>query len=481
MRARAAGPVRWCLTIGIIPIAAGRAAGQDRVPSPTAAFVGVSVLTMENDRVQPNWTVVVRDGRIDRVGPAGEIEVPKGATRIDGAGKFLIPGLADMHVHFGQDSSVNEALLKLYVAHGVTKVLNMHGSPLHLRMRGRVAKGELLGPTIYTAGPIVGDSTVPFEKGEKIVDDYRAAGYDFVKVYNLLAREGYRGITTAAKRVGIPVMGHILRGLDPDGLSQCEPTKSICHCPNCLETTLASGQIAVVHIEEFMYTELDYHPTKNPKDVATLEPDIPAMARQVAAAGVWVIPTLEAYRRITAQIENLARELAVPETQWVPAQGRKLWDVPENTYLKRYKPADAVPFWQAYRLQEKMAKGFHQAGVRLMAGTDVGLPTIVAGHSLHGDIQNLFKAGLSPYEALVTATANPGVFAKTILKGSDESGTISPGTRADLVLLDGNPLSDVTQTTKIRGVMVRGRWLARAELDRLLEELARANRTATGS
>jgi imidazolonepropionase-like amidohydrolase len=450
-------------------------------PAQTMAVVGVSVVTMVDDKVLPDQTVIVRDGRITAVGPANRVKVPDGATRIDGSHRFLIPGLSDMHVHFsspglnsgGADSTYDEALLRLYVANGVTTVLNLHGSPGHARMRDRVARGDLLGPTIYTAGPVVNDSSLTHEAGERLAQDYKAAGYDVVKVYNQLSREGYLGITTAAKRVGIPVVGHIVRGLDEAGLSHCEPSRVICHCPGCLETTLRSGQIGIVHIEEVMYTELDYHPTKNPKDLAELETRIPPIAGRIAAAGVWVTPTLEAYKSITRQIADLDQALAAPEIGYVPERGRRAWGRPNNSYLKRYKPADGAAFWQAYGLQEKMALGFRRAGVKLLTGTDVGLPTIVAGFSLHGDLADLVKAGLTPYQALEASTSNPGRFAREVLKRPDKVGTVTVGSRADLVLLDENPLEDIAGTRKIRGVMVRGRWLDRAQLDRIFEELAR--------
>jgi imidazolonepropionase-like amidohydrolase len=458
----------------------GPSAGAAQERSPGVAFVGVSVVTMEDDRVLPNQTVLVRGGRIVGLGPAARIRIPEGATRIDGKGRFLIPGLADMHVHFsspglspgGADSLLDESLLRLYLANGVTTVLNLHGRPEHARMRDRVARGELLGPTIYTAGPVVNDSTLTFADGERIAAEYRSAGYDAVKVYNFLSRDGYLGITSAAKRVGIPAIGHIVRGLDA-GLTRCEPSKVICHCPGCLEKTLRSGQIGIVHIEEVMYTELDHHPTKNPRDMTELEPRIDSIARRIAAAGVWVTPTLEAYKSITRQIEDLDAALAEPEVRYVPERGRTAWGRPQNSYLKRYRPEDAAAFWRAYALQEKMVVGFHRAGVRLMTGTDVGLPTIVAGFSLHGDLQDMVKAGLSPYQALQAGTANPGRFAREVLHRSDPVGTVTVGSRADLVLLDANPLEDVTRSRKINGVMVRGRWLDRSALDRILEELAR--------
>jgi hypothetical protein len=450
------------------------AAGQTR---PTA-FVGVSVATMENDRILSDWTVVVEGGRISRMGPAREITPPVGAVQVDGKGRYLIPGLSDMHVHFGADSVVNEALLQLYLANGVTQVLNLHGSPLHLRMRSRVAAGELVGPTIFTAGPIVGDTSLTFEQGERIAADYRSAGYDVIKVYNQLTRDGYRGITMAAKREGIPVIGHIVRGLGLTGLSECEPSRVICHCPDCLEISLRSGQIGIVHIEEVMYSELDYHPTKNPKDLAALEAEILPAAKQIGAAGVWVTPTLEAYRSISAQINDLTKALSDPNINYVPVQGRANWGPPHNSYLKRYRPSDGPPFFKAYRFQQKMVKSFEQAGIKLMAGTDVGLPTIVAGFSLHRDLQDMVDAGLTPYQAVVAATRNPGAFVKEVLKAPEDRGTIAVGQRADLVLLDANPLADVRNTTRINGVMARGRWYDRPALDRVLRTLLERSGTA---
>ncbi|MEO8452254.1 MAG: amidohydrolase family protein [Gemmatimonadota bacterium] len=431
------------------------------------AFADVTVVPMDRERVIEHQTVLVRNGRISAIGPVKSVAVPRGAVRIDGSGKYLIPGLADMHIHLSENDEDNRSLLALYLANGVTTVLNLNGSPRHLALRDSIARGEVLGPTIHTAGPIVNDSTLTFEGGQRLAVDYKAKGYEYVKVYNVLSQAGYAGIMAGAKRAGIPVIGHIVRSLGPHGLADCEPRGIICHCPTCAELSFNAGQVGVVHAEEFLYTYFDYHPTRSPKNPADLEPQIPVLAKRVAAARVSVTPTLEAYKTITEQIEDLEKILARPEVAYVPPRLLQRWQRPANGYVQRYKPTDAPAFWQAYGFQEKLVKAFQAAGVRLLAGTDAGITGVVAGFSLHGDLQDLVGAGLTPYQALRAATENPAEF----LHATDEVGAVAVGRRADLILVNSNPLTDVRNAARRAGVMVRGRWMPEAELERMLDGL----------
>lgn len=454
----------YCLLTAIV--FGAQAPSPPSVPAPVA-IVNVTTITMRDSIPRPNQTVVLANGMIVAAGPASDVTIPREARRVDGLGKFLIPGLADMHVHFGRSDSVNRALGLLYVAHGVTTVFNMRGSPEHLRLRERFATGAVIGPTMVTTGPIWNDSTLTFADGERIATDDAAAGYQYIKVYNQLNRAAYWGIISTARRIGIPVVGHVVRGLGPDGLDRCEPTRIVCYCSTCLETTLTSGQANIVHMEEVMYGHFNHHATKNRRNTSELLPEIPALARRVAHSGIWVTPTLEVFLNIPRQLDSLPALMAGDEMQLVPPAMRASWGAGSNPYHRAFRPTDAAAFWEAGDFAKALVKGFQDAGVRLLAGTDVGVPAVVAGPSLHRELRHFVAAGLSPYEALVTATRNPAEF----IGDAAHRGTISVGSRADLVLLDANPLEDIGNVGRIAGVAIRGRWLARNELRQMVDSL----------
>ena len=208
------------ITLGttIFQIASGTPRSQTAQPSADSpavvAFVNVNVIPFDRERILGAQTVIVRDGRITQIGPASNVKVPDGALKIDGRGKYLMPGLADMHVHLypgaGQQNDLASQQLQLFLANGVTTVRNMIGKPEHLLLRDRVAKGELPGPTIYTAGPPMLGNTVPTPAdAERAVTEQKKAGYDFIKVHEGLSPETYAAIVATAKRVGIPFAGHV--------------------------------------------------------------------------------------------------------------------------------------------------------------------------------------------------------------------------------------------------------------------------------
>ena len=435
--------------------------------SEPVAIVNVTTLTMNDSLRRPAQTVLIANGMIVRVGPESEVAIPSGVRRVDGRGKYLIPGLADMHVHFGRSDSVNGALGLLFVAHGVTTVFNMRGSPDHLRLREQFATGVRLGPTMVTTGPIWNDSTLTFADGERIATEDAAAGYQYIKVYNQLSRPAYWGIVSTARRIGIPVVGHVVRGLGPDGLNRCEPTRIVCFCASCLETTLTSGQANIVHMEEVMYGHFNHHATKNRRSSSDLLPEIPALARRVAQSGIWITPTLEVFLNIPRQLDSLPQLMAGDEMRMVPPGMRGSWGAGTNPYHRAFKPTDAAAFWDLGDFAKALVKGFQDAGVRLLAGTDVGVPAVVAGPSLHRELKHFVAAGPSPYEGLLTATRNPAAF----IDDPTHRGTITVGSRADLVLLDADPLQDIGNVGRVAGVVLRGRWLPRADLGRMVDSL----------
>lgn len=421
-----------------------------------SAFIDVTVIPMDTERVIQHQTVVVRNGRISEIGSTAKIKVPRNALRIDGRGKYLMPGLVDMHTHITDDAvegtplaSENGELL-LYVANGVTTVRNMKGQPKHLQWRKETATGEILGPTIYTCGPAVLGLQDP-QEARRIVLEQAKAGYDCIKVYSPpdWSEEAYKSLIATAKEVRIPAVGHFPRNLSFD-------------------VALTTGQVSVDHLEEFLYTyffkqkghELD-------------EKLIPAAAKATHDSGISVSTTLVTYDYIGLQIsdDSFQRLLKKPELKYVPRSIRVLAENPEvNGYRKKIPPDKFKTLRAILSFQKKILKALQDAEVRIMLGTDSSwnLPFVIAGFSVHEELRNLVDAGLTPYRALRAATRAPAEF----LHASKEFGTVAVGIRADLILVDGNPLEDVSNASRRNGVMVRGRWFKEAELQQLLQELA---------
>ncbi len=414
--------------------------------SSLVAFINVSVIPLDTERVLKGQTVIVKGDRIAELGPAEQIKVPGGALRIEGAGKYLLPGLVDMHVHLRNYSEQDMAgLLQLYVINGVTTVLNLSGAPRHLEMRGRVARGELFGPTIYTSGPFIAASPNPPPSPAEIeaaVIEQKRAGYDLIKIHGEFTREGYRKLFEVARREKIKVVGHSPRNLGYEVMSE-------------------ERQDAVAHAEEYLYDRQG-----NSSHYAELEPKIPAIAQATAQAGTWLIPNLTAYKNIGEQAIDINAVFNRPEMRYLPPAIAAQWGPDNNPYHARFKHLPADSFWARYRVLEKLTKGFHDAGVRLLAGTDAMNPSVVPGFSLHAELRDLVAAGLTPYEALRAATSNAAEF----LGAATEFGTIATGRRADLILVEADPLKDVGNAAKRAGVMLRGRWLAGEELRRMLDK-----------
>jgi imidazolonepropionase-like amidohydrolase len=428
------------------------------------AFVGVSVVTLDRDRLLENQTVVVRDGRVAEVGPASKIKVPAGATRIEGRGKFLMPGLADMHAHlYPGDGSANDLAaqqLILYLANGVTTVRNMIGAPAHIVLRERVKEGKLLGPNVYTAGPpFTGKDAVSAEVAERMVADQKQAGYDLLKMHEGLKPEVYEAIVAAARKAGIPFAGHVTATVG-------------------LRRALAARQATIEHLDGYLQALVpEDSPVPPPPSQVVLGPvlehidegRLPALARATRDAGVYNTPTLALFK-IVVSSDDASEFSKWPELRYVPSKmregfakqksGIKLNEVPEAE-RRRY-----------VELRDHVVKALYDAGAKLLVGPDSPQLFLVPGFGTHREMAAMTEAGLPPYAVLQAATRN----AADYLGGQSEFGTVEAGKRADLLLLDANPLQSIANAARIAGVMVRGRWLPKAELDKMLSEIETADR-----
>lgn len=452
------------LLLALMTCAAAAAQESKATVGSVFAFVGVSVVPLDRERVLENQTVVVRDGRIVEVGAASQTKVPAGATQIDGRGKFLMPGLADMHAHLfpgeGAPGDLASQQLILYLANGVTTVRNMIGAPAHLVLRQRVAQGKLLGPTIVTAGPpLLGRDADSSVVAERIVASQKQAGYDLLKVHEGLKPEVYEAIVAAARRAGIPFAGHATASV---GLARA----------------LAARQASIEHLDGYLQALVpDNAPVPPTPSQVVLGPvlehvderRLPQLARATRDAGVYNTPTLALFK-IVVSGDDPSEFLKWPELRYVPAKMREGFARQKGGInLSEVPVAERKRYLE---LRDHTVKALHDAGAKLLVGPDSPQLFLVPGFGTHREMGAMAETGLTPYAVLQAATRNAAEY----LGKTAEVGTVEAGKRADLVLLDANPLQSVANASRIAGVMVRGRWLPRAELDRLLDEIAAANR-----
>ena len=577
------------LVLGSTDMAWGQP-GPVSVPSDATAIVNVNVIPMDSERVNAGQTVLVRGDRISAIGAAGELTVPRGATVIDGAGRYLVPGLTDAHVHLeGDGTGFGTARPDfgdgpLYLAYGVTTVFNLRGTPLQLEWRRRVEDGELVGPTIYTAGEFINEPRVNTAQDvEREITAQARAGYDLIKFHEIM--DPAQGFTTtgvtlpaylemieAAQANGIPLVGHApvnlglevaLRARQP--LAHLGTLSNIYFLPlNAMRGWLFLTAAALITLIAVLTAGgvaafLRRWQSARPRPSARLSRIrvlagivvaawVPAVVSAtlflpggplfdsfalrvaftalilvaaaatvglvVATVGIWRDASMSSASRVRAVVVSVASLAAVWAglVVWVPVAWRSSdrgieqlasrvheAGIPVMTTLVNYDaiggpgrprlvqdpvmrylqpdvrarwlrgPQAGPPGYRYTDFMKKVAGALHRAGVPLMAGTDaMGFPRIPPGASLHHELRLLIESGLSPYEAMRAATVAPAAF----LVKDDEFGTIAAGKRADLLLVDGNPLQDIGYLAEPVGVMARGRWFPREQLQQMLVTLA---------
>lgn len=531
----------------------------------TVAFRNVTVIPMDRERIEHAQTVLVTGGRIAAVGADADVAIPPGASVIDGSGRYLVPGLTDAHVHLTTDMPWAPARADfgdapLYLAHGVTTVINLRGTPEQLEWRRRIEAGELVGPTIYTAGEFVNEPRVitPEDVAQEIAAQ-RQAGYDLIKFHEVwrpgvgfltttgLSRAAYQRMNEAARAAGMPLVGHAPVNLGLETMLQSrQPLAHLGMLSNVHFLPLAANRDSLIVTAAALLT-LTILAIGRRRSVAVwlaaviatttallLLPGGPlfnsvvlrvvftaSMLVAAAASVAGLLRTLRAWRdghrdgRWQAAAASLAglAFAAVGVTLWLPvvwrsgdaaieslAQRFSAARIPVQTTLVAYDAIGGVgrtiliddpgveylrpdtrarwrqvaraagpPGYRYTEFMKKVAGALHRAGVPLMAGTDaMGAPLIAPGSSLHRELQLLAEAGLTPYETIRAATVSAAVF----LRQDTEFGTIEPGKRADLLLIEGNPLEDPARLRRPAGVMVRGTWLPRERLQEMLSRLA---------
>jgi imidazolonepropionase-like amidohydrolase len=430
---------------------ASHAAAQVDAPPPSTdtvavtAFEGVHVVPMDRERILDSQTVVVRGERIAEIGPTGGVRVPAGALHIDGRGKYLMPGIAEMHAHVpARGDPALETIMALYVLKGATTIRAMNGTPDQLDYRRRIAAGEMLGPTLFAVGPpFSGNTTHGPEDARGQVREYHAAGFDVLKIYPGLSRAEYDAILSTARELHMPVSGHV-----PSSVG--------------IRHAIQSGQ-SIEHLDGYL------------EDIGSDRGRIPELVRMTREAGIWNTPTMDVWKTLLGlrDADSLLRERS--EVQYLPRKTVGQWTGRVRD-LRRKSPVRGALELIGLRasaaevaaLRDSLLLALYDGGAKLLLGSDSPQAFCVPGFSLEHEMEAMVSAGLPTWAVLLAATRNPAEYFGRL----EEFGTIEAGKRADLILIDGNPLADIRNVHRQSGVMVRGRWLPADEISRRLGEIA---------
>ena len=422
------------LALAVLLIASAALVAQD---APSTAIVGVTVIDTAAGRPLPDMTVIIRQGAIVSVAARGP--VASGARRIDGAGKFLIPGLWDMHAHLQMSG---EDTLPVFVAAGVMGVRDMGSdADVVLPLKRRTGSGELLGPTIVAAGPILDERPPdwPYRLTVRNAAEARAAvatlggrGVDLIKVHDRTAPEAYSAIAEETKARGLHFAGHLPRGIT-------------------IDQAIAAGQRSLEHLGGLRLFNACSNPEVYSADGCR------SLFAKLATASMWQTPTLVNWRQMFT-LDTPLGDAERDHLAYLSPGTREFLAL--NRTMSKITPEGARSMVEASRTAASRVADMQRAGVGILAGCD----GMVTGFCLHDELALMVEGGMPPAAALQTATINPARY----LGREASFGSVQPGRRADLILLDANPLDDIRNIGRIRAVVVAGRLLDRNELDGLL-------------
>lgn len=461
-------------------------AGCSRTSSRGIAITHVNVIDATGSPLQRDMTVAVTGDRIAAVAPSRTFSPPRGAQLIDGTGKFLIPGLADMHVHLtgsGEPSGSREYMVPLLVANGVTTVRDMGGYLESLKpLREDIQKGKRLGPQIFFVGPYLDGSPPSFQPSLVVTNATEAAedvhtlaqqGGDFIKVQSILDREAYLAIAAAAKREHIAFVGHV-----PDRVTAAEASdagqKSVEHLTGVLRAC-AQDEPRLMREQMENGIRKETEAQLRARELAWQRELLRTYSSQKCAElftkfarnRTWQAPTLILLSRLAFPTREAIEADPDEVSKYVPRTRQATWRSAAAELLGRMQNGEDDLNRALMQKSLEMVGEMQRAGVPILAGTDTGAPFVLPGVALHEELVLLVQAGLTPMQALQTATKGPS----DLLGKNGEQGTVASGKFADLVLLDANPLEDIANTTKIRAVVLHGKMLDRATLDAMLSSV----------
>lgn len=418
----------------------------------------VNVIPMDREQVLNNQVVVIRNGIIAEIGGAGNVKFGRDALVIDGAGKFLLPGLSEMHAHVPpvDDLEPMKEVLLLYAVNGITNIRGMLGHPRHLELRSKIRSGEVLGPRLYTAGPSFnGESVKDVATGVRMVHEQKAAGYDFLKLHPGLTKATFAAIAKTAHEEKIPFAGHVSFDVG-------------------IWAAIDSGYQAIDHLDGFVESLVPRMDTITESTEGLFgmfiggQADatrIPKLMTALRDHHIWIVPTQCLAERWMSPVKDADAMAREPEMVYMSAETL-------NNWTKAKKNMQANPQYNAtavndfIRLRRQLIYDCYKQGGGLLLGSDAPQVFDVPGFSIHHELKYLVQSGLTPYEALRTGTANVGAFFNRA-----DMGTIRKGALADLVLVDRNPLQDINNIDAIAGVMLDGRWLSKEFIDATLAKL----------
>jgi hypothetical protein len=454
----------------VFPQAKPDALGQSLV------FTRVTVIDATGAMPKPNMTVVIKDNLIASIGQSRKVRVPRAALVVNAKGKFLIPGLWDMHVH-----TSDKSFLKLFIANGITGVRDMGGSPKEFELlqqwRAQIKNKTLVGPRIVAAGTHV-DGPKPTsrpnslnaasaDEGRQGVDLLKRRGADFIKVYSMLPREAYFAIADEAKRQKLPFAGHV-----PASISATEASdagqQSMEHlfavltaCSsdevrlrNEVETAVAKRGF-LIFVQAEIAAQLGALNTYDAKKAA-------ALFTRFVQNNTWQVPTLAGWQ--TLAIDDVSHFNSGRRLKYIPQEKIETWKSQRTNLLMSLGAEYSSRRRELFDKQLNVVGEMHRAGVPLMTGTDTAAPFLYPGFSLHDELTLLVQAGLTPMAAVQAATRNPAEFFGLL----DSLGTVEQGKIADLVLLEADPIQDIRNTRRIAAVVIDGKLLTKKTLRKML-------------
>jgi imidazolonepropionase-like amidohydrolase len=465
-------------------------ATQLAAQSTSVIIRGASIVDMSTGAVQPAQTVIIEGNRIAVIGPQDGIPVPRGALVVDGTDAFLIPGLWDMHVHatIGEDIP---AFFPLFIANGVTGIRDAWGSLEGASgAEAAVAAGKLVGPPrVVAAGALIDGpariwphalvALTPAD-GVRLVDSLHAAGAPFLKVYSSLMPPTFFAIAERARTLRLPFVGHVPE-LVSTGAASSAGMRSMEHLSGIVKGCSSEEDSVIAFLNREVMRALDSR-TTNVWDIFVQrdrrllasqdEMRCRTLAARLARNQTWQVPTL-----VTNRGYAMMRELAAAgdeRLRYVPAQLTPFWTPETNPFASKWSADSWETTAARYARELQLVPLLARAGVPILAGTDTPNPWAFPGFGIHDELALLVEAGLTPLQALQAATINPARF----LGRETDMGTVAVGKLADLVLLNANPLTEITNTRRIRAVVADGRVYSRAEMDALLVSVAERNRQA---
>jgi imidazolonepropionase-like amidohydrolase len=445
--------LRSTLAVTLLALVATAPAAAQQAP---VVFTNVSVIPMDREAVVANQTVIVENGRITHVG--GPRPAPAGATTVDARGKFLMPAIAEFHAHVPSGAQAIHAhrTLSLYVLAGVATARGMLGAPMHLALRDSIARGQILGPRLMTSGPSFNNNTATSPTvAAQMVRDQKAAGYDLLKIHPGVPRAAYDSLAIVANALRIPFSGHVPLEVGLDA-ALAGKYSTIDHLDGIVEAMYTGPQPLTPQVNGFfglgIVRQID-------------QSRFATIVNRIKASGVAMVPT-------QILMDNYANDAtgdeltALPEFKyWVPQQVAA-WRTNKNNYIAN-PPISREQRQEFIALRRRYVKALYDAGVPFLLGSDAPQLWNVPGFSSHRELGAMVAAGLTPYQALRTGTVDVAKF----MGEEGRAGVVRAGARADLMLLDANPLDAISNSLRINGVVVNGRWIGPDERARMLAAL----------